>query len=366
MWATEDPQPADRPRGGRSGVKPARVGGFKVSIHSTRRQFLARVGAAAAGLAVSEDLITGGRSARASSRGSGGTRSRVAIARDDALAQGRLKEHSELLHKLLDAAMQRLSDAPDAGTAWRRLFDPGSRVGIKVNTLGLSTQPAVVDAIVTGLTQAGLQAENIIIWDRFDIELARAGFKLNRTGRGVQCRGTDAEQIGSGYQRKVESNGQIGSCFSRIAAEQIDALISVPVLKDHNLAGASLGMKNFYGAIHNPNKYHDYNCDPYIADVVSHPFIRAKWRLTVCDGTRAQYNAGPARHPGFAWPFGGLIVSTDVVAADAVAADMLEAKRKAEGLKSLADENRPAKHIATAGQRGLGVADLTRIERIEV
>jgi len=143
-------------------------------------------------------------------------------------------------------------------------------------------------------------------------------------------------------------------------------LISVPVLKDHNLAGASLGMKNFYGAIHNPNKYHDHNCDPYVVDVVSHPFISRKWRLTVCDGTRAQYNAGPALHPGFAWPFAGLIVGTDFVATDAVAADLLDSQRRAKRMKSLAEEERPAKYIATAASRGLGVADLSRIERIEV
>jgi uncharacterized protein (DUF362 family) len=149
-------------------------------------------------------------------------------------------------------------------------------------------------------------------------------------------------------------------------AEEVSALICLPVLKDHNLAGASLGMKNFYGAIHNPNKYHDQNCDPYVADVVAHRFIAPKWRLTVCDGTRAQYHAGPARHPGFAWPFGGLIVGADFVATDAVAADLLDAQRRAKGLKSLAEENRPPKHIATAAAMGLGEADLSRIERIAV
>ena len=91
---------------------------------------------------------------------------------------------------------------------------------------------------------------------------------------------------------EIESSGRIGSCFSRIVAEQVDALICVPVLKDHSLAGVSLGMKNYYGAIHNPNKYHDDHCDPFIVDVVSHRFIRSKWRLTVCDATRAQCHAG--------------------------------------------------------------------------
>jgi uncharacterized protein (DUF362 family) len=329
----------------------------------TRREFLIRLGAGAAGAAITGIVVPG---CAAESQETNNPAPRVVIARDEALTKGRPDEHRELLRKMLDASVLKLTDAPDPAAAWRKLFRPRDRVGIKINTLGLSTQPAVVEAIVAGLLATGVAPENIIIWDRFDVELAAAGYKLNKSTQGVQCRGTDAERAGAGYQKEVESSGRIGSCFSRIVAEQVDALISVPVLKDHNLAGVSLGMKNFYGAIHNPNKYHDHNCDPYVADVVSHRFIAPKWRLTVCDAVRAQYHAGPGRHPGFAWPFGGLIVSTDFVAADAVAADLLETQRKEKGLKSLTEENRPPKHIATAAARGLGVADLARIERIEV
>jgi len=93
----------------------------------------------------------------------------------------------------------------------------------------------------------------------------------------------------------------------------------------------TLGMKNFYGAIHNPNKYHDQNCDPYIVDAVSHRYVARKWRLTICDGVRAQYNAGPGAHPGFAWPFGGLLLGRDFVAVDAVGADWLEPAARKRG-----------------------------------
>jgi len=332
-----------------------------MSSLSTRRQFLAQIGVATAGAALPRGQWLSAARGEAPERSS-----RVIIARDDALAGGSVDEHRDLLRKLLDASMQRLSGARDAAAAWRRWFKPTDRVGIKVNTLGHSTQPAVVDAVVSGLRQADVPAENIIIWDRFDAELDKAGFKLSRAAQGVKCYGTDAEAIGSGYQSNIETSGQIGSSFSRIVAEQVDVLISVPVLKDHNLAGVSLGMKGFYGAIHNPNKYHDDNCDPFIVDVVSHRFVRPRWRLTVCDATRAQCHGGPPKHPGYAWAFGGLIVGTDFVAVDAVGADLLEAERKARGLKSLAEENRPPRHIATAGVRGLGVADLAKIERVEV
>ncbi len=329
----------------------------------TRREFLARVGVGAASAAFG---TAGAPSFANEPRQNRQPAARVAIARDEALTKGPLENQRDLLSKLLDAAMQKESGAPDARAAWRALFSPDDRVGIKVNTLGRSTSPVVVDAIVAGLRSADVPAENILIWDRFDVELAAAGFQLNKSSRGVQCRGTDAEQVGSGYQREIESSGAIGSCYSSIVAREVTALICVPVLKDHSLAGVSLGMKNFYGAIHNPNKYHDNHCDPYVADVVAHRHIAPKWRLTVCDATRAQYHAGPTRHPGFGWAYGGLIVSRDFVAADAVAADLLDTKRKEKGLASLVDEKRPASHIATAGARGLGEADLGKIERIEV
>lgn len=330
---------------------------------STRRQFLGEV-SAAAGIALTGRPGCGepGSADRSNAR----PIPRVVVARDEAIAKGAMIEHRDTLRKMLDASMQRLTGTPDASAAWRKFFRPADRIGIKVNTLGLSTHPVVVDAIVAGLRAAGVPAENIVIWDRFDVELARAGYRLNRSASGVRCRGTDSEQYGSGYQSRIESSGRIGSAFSRIVAEDVEALISVPVLKDHNLAGVSLGLKNWYGAIHNPNKYHDRHCDPYVADVVSHRYIRSKWRLTVCDATRAQYNAGPQYHAAYAWPCGGLIVSHDVVAADAVAADLLETQRRVRGLKSLAEDNRPPKHIATAAARGLGEADLRNIERIEL
>ena len=63
-------------------------------------------------------------------------------------------------------------------------------------------------------------------------------------------------------------------------------VVSLPVLKDHNLAGVSLGMKNFFGAIHNPNKYHDNHCDPFVAEVFDVPLVRQKHRLTVIDALR--------------------------------------------------------------------------------
>ena len=70
--------------------------------------------------------------------------------------------------------------------------------------------------------------------------------------------------------------------------EDLTALINVGVLKDHNLSGVSVGLKNWYGAIHNPNKHHEDSCTPYIPLLAAFSLIRKKLRLTIIDGSVAQ------------------------------------------------------------------------------
>jgi uncharacterized protein (DUF362 family) len=124
-------------------------------------------------------------------------------------------------------------------------------------------------------------------------------------------------------------------------------------------------MKNWYGVIHNPNKYHDGGCDPYIADVARHPFIRGKLRLTVLDGVVGQYHGGPAYRPGATFALGRVAASTPPVAAALWALAAIEAARRAHGLPSLEAAGRPARYLATAARHGLGVADPARLQVVE-
>jgi hypothetical protein len=110
------------------------------------------------------------------------------------------------------------------------------------------------------------------------------------------CLGTDMLE-GSGYDSRIVFSGEIGSLFSRVVTRGCDALINVGILKDHNLSGVSVGLKNLYGLIHNPNKYHDRACDPYVADVAAAEPVRDRLRLTICDAITAQCDGGPAFVP---------------------------------------------------------------------
>lgn len=285
---------------------------------------------------------------------------RVIVAQNKGFLDSKRKVDEEKAFKAMTLALMKLLDIAKGTKAWRALFGPQDRVGIKVNTLSgrrLSTHPGLVRAIVKGLRTAGVSEKNILIWDRMTGELDRAGFHV-RTRGGVRCFGSDRV----GYERTPRIVGSVGSCFSRILTDFCTALVNVPVLKDHDLAGVTLGMKNFFGAIHNPNKYHDNGCSPYVADLNSHPLIRDKLRLIVCDGLIALCHGGPAYKRRWAWDYRGLLIGLDPVALDMVGAKIVERRRQEVGLPSLKASGREVKYIDVAANLGLGVSDPEEIK----
>jgi uncharacterized protein (DUF362 family) len=294
-------------------------------------------------------------------------RSRVVYAEDPLLrgldSSGSL-DNSRLL-SLLDQAMQHLFQTTDPFLAWARIVRRGQRVALKVNTLGgrgLSTHPALVEAVCSRLLAAGIAARDIVVFDRDTQELARAGFRIAAGGNGVQCYGSDRV----GFTEDLFTFGSVGSRLSRILTERCDVLINLPVLKDHDGAGVSLALKNMYGVIHNPNKYHPNGCDPYIADLNMLPELRARLRLHICDATTACYEGGPAFKPEFTWRPNALIVSQDPVALDTVGWQAIERKRAEKGLKTLEAVQRLPRYLATAAdsEHRLGMHDLRRIDLV--
>jgi uncharacterized protein (DUF362 family) len=251
------------------------------------------------------------------------------------------------------AALAACTGLATAAAAVGALFVPEDTVGIKLNCLGgrgLSPRTELVEAFAVLLRERGIPPHRIIAFDRSSRELARAGFTVRREGGEWLCYGIDND-----YDREPSTSGGIGSCFARLVSTTCTALVSFGVVKDHDLAGVSGGLKNLYGLIHNPNKYHDGNCDPYVADVLNHSFVRGKLRLTVLDGVTAQCHGGPAYRPDAVWPLGIVAASTDPLAADAWAWKVIDAERAHRGLPSLEAAKRPPRFLATAERYGLGI-----------
>ncbi len=320
-----------------------------------RREFLFRSIAAGAGFTFLHSMFS--HKTKLSGKGSG---SSVVQITDPFMRDGNDLDEKKL-GKILDEGLSSLYNSASPGEVMRNLFSPEDVIGLKVNTLSGprgSTHRELVGVIIDKLLAVGLPPGNIIIWDRSNDDLEGAGYRINMDNRKkVRCFGNDY----AGYDKRLYLNGSIGSLLSRTVTDVCSAIINIPVLKDHGIVGVSLSMKNYFGAIHNPNKYHDNHGDPYIADLFELPIIRRKTRLIICDALDAQYEGGPPFKPQWNWPMNSLLMAFDGVALDRVGWEIIEKKRMENGFGSLESAGRKPQYILTAGQKNLGQSDLANI-----
>ena len=273
---------------------------------------------------------------------------------------------SARLGVMLSRGMSLLHDGADAKEIWKKLARDTGRLGLKPNCMGgrnMSTAVELATALVGHLVSAGKDDNDIVIWEMSSRKLESAGYELNVGHSGLKCYGTDTR--GVGYGTLFHSKGEVASLVTRIVESHCDHLINLPILKDHSLAGVAGAMKNYYGVVHNPNKYHEQNCDPYVAEINALPVVKNKNVLTIMDMTRMQYQGGPGYRGEYAVKFGAIMMSTDPVAIDAVGEGIINDYRTRNNLPTLAESGRPPKWLATAEKMGLGVADMNNINLIE-
>jgi len=273
-----------------------------------------------------------------------------------------------LIKQLLDMAVAEALGMESAIPAWQSLYKPTDIIGIKVNCIApvLPTHHELAYAIADSLIETGVPPEQIIIWDREDRELSLSGYIINYDGAGIRCYGTKPK---IGYGDELVVSRSVGSRVSKILSRQCTAMVNAPVLKDHNIAGITFSLKNYFGAIENPNKFHGNNCDPYVADLNLLPLIREKNKLMICDAIKILFDGGPTDcKPKYTWNYNGLIIGTDPVAVDQIGLMLIEEKRASEGLPPLSAVGRPVKYIGTASdlEHKLGTRDPEKIRIIEL
>ena len=260
------------------------------------------------------------------------------------------------VHDMIMKGIIQLTGETDKARAWRKIAQNGQRVGIKTSCIAgrnLSTQVPVVMAIVEGLKLAGILERDIIIWERSDHELKRAGYTLQKGTDSLRCFGTPSYNS--------ETNNINGTKFrlSSILTDEIDVLINVPILKNHGSAGITLSLKNHYGSHNNPGDHHGNNCDPHIANICAHKDIKSKTKLVVVDALRAQCNGGPGDKPRWKWNPGIILMGYDPVAIDRVGGDIIDERRREVNVRPLGDSHR---HIITAANLGLGNESRDKID----
>jgi uncharacterized protein (DUF362 family) len=254
---------------------------------------------------------------------------RVVIIEDTAATSG-LSIDGDIVQSMMDCGIRRLTDMYDVGEAWKSIF-PGisesSVVSIKVNCLNhsLPSHPETAIAVAEGIKQMSFDGtpfpeNNILIFDRWDSDLSSSGYVLNTSETGIRCFGT---QTGPGYTGGGYSTETYDVCgqtkkITTIVTEVADYIVNVSVLKNHNVAGVTLCLKNHYGTCNNPDallhNLHGNHCDPCIPELNALAPIRDKQVVNICDALFGIATGGPIGSPQFAE--NKLIISKDPVAVD--------------------------------------------------
>ena len=258
--------------------------------------------------------------------------------------------NAEAVQRMMQRGMCELTGADAAPEAWRRFFEPGDVVGIKVNPVGYRRQrrvaaaisnPAVLLEVVAGLKSAGVRANDIIVFERYATEFREAGYDDVMRERGmdgvrwyassldggelqVDIEGYDGRRDRDphvvGYDPDVfvqmgfasphhdaKDDRRFRSHLSLIVSRMVNKIVTLPVLKDHRSAGVTLALKNIsHGFNNNVARSHLSNilrsdgsvsgpnqCNTFIPTAASQLAIRQKATLHIMDGLIGVYEGGP-------------------------------------------------------------------------
>jgi uncharacterized protein (DUF362 family) len=274
--------------------------------------------------------------------------------------RGNLFPYPDAAREAVHKAVTALAGENDVGRAFGKFVSGEDRVGIKINVLGgrlSSTTKEVVDAIVEGVRAAGVPDANIMIFDQFGGNMRGARYVWQDKPDKLRVINHDV----LGYEETVVASEGGGRGKLAKTLTWSTAIINVPVLKDHDTAGVTCAMKNMvFGCVERPPMMH-----AQIHTALPHFYalnaIRGRVRLIVCDGSFCLYDGGPKHNDRAHVTHDRVYATTDPVAMDAIALEVVEKYRAENRLRTLAQVRRPATYLALAEQLGLGIADRARI-----
>ena len=286
------------------------------------------------------------------------------VENSDAIAD--YEANSAVVRRMVDDLVMAATGEPTVASAWGSLVKPSDVVGIKVCTNGaplFSSHPAVVNAIVAGLADAGVPSQNIVVWDREEHLLKVAGFRTRNAGyRLMWSEGnydpkavitspisgkliygdllfmakmpdTLREELKEDPVEKDKKrprtidNLSDESHLSSVLSRVITKVINVPVLSDNVFCGLSGALFNM--TIQNLDNWRrliqdPVNGDPSIPEVYADPRVGDKVVFQVMDGLIALYAGAPIGDANYAVHYGTLYASKDPVAMDAVALQRID------------------------------------------
>lgn len=274
--------------------------------------------------------------------------------------RGKNFPHAAAAKTAVDKAVMTFASEAALGAAWKKFVKPEDRVGIKINVLGgklAATNIEVVDAIVAGVKAAGVPEENILIFDQLGGNMRSCRYTWQDKPGKLRCLNHEALGFESDWTTSGPAKGKLAKTLTWCTA-----VISVPVIKDHGLSGVTCALKNMsLGCVEQPHLLHR-DIHNTIPQFYNHAALRGRVRLIVADGSFVQYEGGPKQNPSAIVSHDSIYVTTDPVALDAVARELIDNLRSQNKMRSLEKTGRPATFIQNAAALGLGIADLSKIK----
>jgi len=256
--------------------------------------------------------------------------------------------HQASLHAMLRTGVKRLTGLADPNEAWRCFISDDDVVALKFTHVGgkdLGTNEALAGALLDVLYDAGFKAENFLIVDLDELPEQADGTRPWRYG----------------WQNQEVDFGVDTDCLP-VWLDEVTAIINIPSIMDDNIIGLRCSLANLsYPMLKKPARLYLNRGDPFIADIYSLPQIRGKVRLHIANALRVLYYGGPMVQPGYIYEPGSLIFSTDPVALDQVALQLLRRTRRTMTMPYGVSDQISAAYLDTAYAYGLGYNDLNFI-----
>jgi hypothetical protein len=207
--------------------------------------------------------------------------SQVVLVRHEKALDAQHAVDEGILKIMLWQALIKLTGKPDIKSAWLSLVKTDDVVGL-VSTEHLNkTHAELVKLVRSSLTDCGVPEANI-------------------------------------------RNAQGGPDKARACT----ALIALPALKAHWLAGIGTVLKNYITFSGRPSDYHDAN-NANLGEIWNLPHVKGKTRLVLVDALRPLCDKGPQPDPRYLWDYKGLLAGKDPVAVESVCLKIILQKRQA-------------------------------------
>jgi uncharacterized protein (DUF362 family) len=308
--------------------------------------------------------------------------------------------NDDVVREMMARGMRALTGASSTADAWRRFFEPADVVGIKVNCGGyphcISAYEIVAD-VVRQLTGLGVPASQIYVYERFQNQMDECNYAARLPG-GVQyvaAERANRNVDNAGYDPATYLEADLfgeedtRSSMMRLVSKRLTKIINIPNMKDHGATGVTGCLKNIaYGSFsnvartHQGGKSHTYSVVGTLASIEP---LRSRTVLQIMDGLRAVWHAGPfARTTRYVFYPRQILFGTDPVAIDRLLLDIIDNKRREQGVISIWDRSpaslrtndtrardqdpnvniiiREPGHVEYASTLGLGVYDRAKIK----